>query len=36
MPNINKKPPQKPVNMKKSFGKLFKYLKIYMPLIIVS
>ena len=36
MPNMNKKPPQKPVNMKKSFGKLFKYLKIYMPLIIVS
>ena len=34
-----KKLPQKfdkPVNMKKSFGRLFKYLRTYMPIIIVS
>ena len=28
--------PQKPKNMKKSFGKLFRYLKTYLPLILVS
>ena len=36
MPNKMQKAPQKPRDMKKSFGRLFKYLKIYMPLIIVS
>jgi len=34
--NQNQKAPHKQVDMKKSFGRLFKYLKIYMPLIIVS
>ena len=34
--NKNQKVPHKQVDMKKSFGRLFKYLKIYMPLIIVS
>ena len=34
--NKNQKIPHKQVDMKKSFGRLFKYLKIYMPLIIVS
>ena len=34
MPNKMQKAPQKPRDMKKSFGRLFKYLKIYMPLII--
>lgn len=28
--------PQKPVNMKKSFAKLFKYIKSFLPLIIIS
>lgn len=32
----NKKAPQKQKNMVKSFGRLFKYLKTYMPIIIVS
>lgn len=36
MPKMTNKIPQKPKNMKKSFGKLFRYLKVYMPLIIVS
>ena len=38
MPKKNKKlnAPHKKVDMKKSFGRLFKYLKVYMPLIIVS
>lgn len=37
MPNMQPKgKPQKAKNMKKSFGRLFKYLKAYMPLIITS
>lgn len=37
MPNIQQKgKPQKAKNMKKSFGRLFKYLKSFMPLIITS
>ena len=36
MPNKTQKAPQRPVNLKKSFGKLFRYLRTYMPLIIVS
>lgn len=37
MPNMQQNgKPQKAKNMKKSFGRLFKYLKTFMPLIIVS